>query len=147
MRWLVNGVLWTVRVTEILDDVRILALANELLQPESFDLSNERGSARGFLDSKLRLHYGNQSRGYLMRGDHYDHPLWPGLQPDPPSQTPGVLSQRYWRVSVVTWPQKSGFSEVGSSGPSSLMYQTEWIFPTQLVCNLAVTQGKLPPYS
>ena len=44
----------------------------------------------------------------LKVGDHYDHPLWPGLQPGPPSQTPGGLGQRYWSVSVVTWPPKPG---------------------------------------
>ena len=27
--------------------------------------------------------------------DHNDHPLCPGLQPGPPSQTPGGLGQRY----------------------------------------------------
>ena len=31
----------------------------------------------------------------LMVGDHYGHPLCPGLQPGPPSQTPGGLGQRY----------------------------------------------------
>ena len=46
-------------------------------------------------------------------GVHYDHPLYPGLQPCPPSQTPGGLGQRYWSVSEVTWPPKSGVSEVG----------------------------------
>ena len=30
----------------------------------------------------------------LTVGHHYDHPLCPGLQPGPPSQTPGVLGQR-----------------------------------------------------
>ena len=49
----------------------------------------------------------------LMVGDHYDHPLCPGLQPGPLSQTPGGLGQRYWSVSVVTWPPKPGVSEVG----------------------------------
>ena len=46
-------------------------------------------------------------------GDNYDHPLCPGLQPGPPSQTPGGLGQRYWSVGEVTWPPKSGVSEVG----------------------------------
>ena len=49
----------------------------------------------------------------LMVRDHYDHPLCPGLQPGPPSQTPAGLGQRYWSVSVVTWPQKPGVSAVG----------------------------------
>ena len=40
----------------------------------------------------------------LMVGDHHGHPLCPGLQPGLPSQTPGGLGQRYWSVSVVTWP-------------------------------------------
>ena len=31
----------------------------------------------------------------LMVGDHYDHPLCPGFQPGPPSQTPGGLGQKY----------------------------------------------------
>ena len=30
----------------------------------------------------------------LMVGDHYGHLLCPGLQPGPPSQTPGGLGQR-----------------------------------------------------
>ena len=30
----------------------------------------------------------------LMMGDHYGHLLCPGLQPGPPSQTPGGLGQR-----------------------------------------------------
>ena len=74
------------------------------------------------------LHYGNQSRGYLMGGggeDHYDHPLCPGWQPGPPSQTPGGLGQRYWSVSEVTWPPKSGVSEMGFLGPSSVMIKYE----------------------
>ena len=57
----------------------------------------------------------------LMGVDHYDHPLCPGLQPGPPSQTPGGLGQRYWSVSEVTWPPKMEFRRWGSSGPSSLM--------------------------
>ena len=61
----------------------------------------------------LVQHYRNQSRCYLMGDDHYDHPLCPGLQPGPPSQTPGGLGQRYWSVGEVTWPPKSGVSEVG----------------------------------
>ena len=48
-----------------------------------------------------------------MGEDHYDHLLCPGLQSGPPSQTPGGLGQRYWSVSVVTWPRKSGVSEAG----------------------------------
>ena len=48
-----------------------------------------------------------------MGDGHYDHPLCPGLQSGPPSQTPGGLGQRYWSVSGVTWPPKSGVSEVG----------------------------------
>ena len=63
-------------------------------------------------------HYGNQSRGYLMGEEHYEHPLCPGLQPGPPSQTPGGLGQRYWSVSEVTWPPKSGVSGWGSLEPS-----------------------------
>ena len=59
------------------------------------------------------IQYGNQSWGYLIREDHYDHPLCPGFQPGPLSQTPGGLGQRYWSVSEVTWPPKSGVSEVG----------------------------------
>ena len=53
--------------------------------------------------------------------DHYDHSLCPGSQPGPPSQTPGGLGQRYWSVSVVTWPPKLELRRWGSSGPSSLM--------------------------
>ena len=30
----------------------------------------------------------------LIVGDHYGHLLCPGLQPGPPSQTPGGLGQR-----------------------------------------------------
>ena len=30
----------------------------------------------------------------LIMGDHYGHLLCPGLQPGPPSQTPGGLGQR-----------------------------------------------------
>ena len=53
--------------------------------------------------------------------DRYDRPLWPGLLPGPPSQTPGGLGQRYWSVSAVTWPPKLELRRCGSSGPSSLM--------------------------
>ena len=53
--------------------------------------------------------------------DHYDHPLCPGLQPGPPSQTPGGLGWRCWSVSGVTWPPNLEFRRWGSSGPSSLM--------------------------
>ena len=55
--------------------------------------------------SSPSTHYGNQSRGCLMGGeDPYDHPLCPGLQPGPPSQTPGGLGQNCWSVIEVTWP-------------------------------------------
>ena len=54
--------------------------------------------------------------------DHYDRPLCPGLQPGPPSQTPGGLGHRYWSVSEVTWPPKLELRRWRSSGPSSLMY-------------------------
>ena len=53
--------------------------------------------------------------------DRYDRPLCPGLQPGPPSQTPGGLGQRYWSVSAVTLPPKLELRRSGSSGPSSLM--------------------------
>ena len=58
------------------------------------------------------LHYGNH---------RYDRPLCPGLQPGPPSQTPGGLGQRYWSVSEVTWPPKLELRRWRSSGPSSVM--------------------------
>ena len=52
------------------------------------------------------------------RDDHYDHPLCPGLQPGPPSQTPGGLGQRYWSVSEVMWPPKLVFRRWGGlQGP------------------------------
>ena len=54
--------------------------------------------------------------------NRYDRPLCPGLQPGPPSQTPGGLGQRYWSVSAVTWPPKLELRRWGSSGPSSLMF-------------------------
>ena len=54
-------------------------------------------------------HYGNQSRGFFIVTTR----CVPALQPGPPSQTPGGLGQSYWSVSEVTWPQKSGVSEVG----------------------------------
>ena len=63
--------------------------------------------------TKPLIHYGNQSRGYFNGGRPHDHPLCPGLQPGPPSETPGGLGQRYWSVSMVTWPPKPGVSEVG----------------------------------
>ena len=46
-----------------------------------------------------------------MGGGPCDHPLCPGLQPGPSSQTPESLGQRCWSVSQVT--SKSGVSEVG----------------------------------
>ena len=58
-------------------------------------------------------HYGNQSRGCLMVGRPLRPPACPSLQPGPPSQTPGGVGQRYWSVSRVMWPPKSGVSEVG----------------------------------
>ena len=48
--------------------------------------------------------------------DHYDHPLWPGLQPSPPSQTPGVMGHRCWSVSGVTWPRIWCFGGGGLQG-------------------------------
>ena len=56
---------------------------------------------------------GINPKAILMVGDHYDHPLCPGLQPGPPSQTPGGLGQRFWSVSVVMSPPKPGVSAVG----------------------------------
>ena len=56
--------------------------------------------------------------------DHYDCTLCPGLQPGPPSQTPGGLGQRYWSMSEVTWPPKLELRRWRSSGPSSLMGPT-----------------------
>ena len=53
--------------------------------------------------------------------DRYDRSLCPGLQPGPPSQTPGGLGQRFWSVSAVTWPPKLELRRWRSSGPSSLM--------------------------
>ena len=53
--------------------------------------------------------------------DHYDRPLCPGLQPGPPSQTPGGLGQGYWSVSKVTWPPNLELRRWRSSGPSSRM--------------------------
>ena len=54
--------------------------------------------------------------------DRYDHSLCPGLQPGPPSQTPGGLGQRCWSVSEVTWPPKLELRRWRSSGPSSVMW-------------------------
>ena len=53
--------------------------------------------------------------------NRYDCLLCPGLQPGPPSQTPGGLSQRYWCVSEVTWPPQMELRRWRSSGPSSVM--------------------------
>ena len=53
--------------------------------------------------------------------DRYDRLLCPGLQPGPPSQTPGGLGQRYWCVSEVTWPPQMELRRWRSSGPSSVM--------------------------
>ena len=55
--------------------------------------------------------------------DRYDRLLCPGLQPGPPSQTPGSLGQRYWCVSEVTWLPQMELRRWRSSGPSSVMYQ------------------------
>ena len=61
------------------------------------------------------------------RDDHYDHPLCPGLQPGPPSQTPGGLGQRYWSVSEVMWPPKLVFRRWGGlQGPPA--YATDQWF-------------------
>ena len=64
-----------------------------------------RGNQRVSLQKCANI-TGTNPEAILMVGDHYDHPLCPGLQPGPPSQTPGGLGQRYWSVSVVTWPPK-----------------------------------------
>ena len=53
--------------------------------------------------------------------DCYDRLLCPGLQPGPPSQTPGGLGQRYWSVSEVMWPTQLELRRWRSSGPSSVM--------------------------
>ena len=66
-------------------------------------------------------HYGNQSRGCLMRGG----PLWPPTVPRLAARSsqsnPGGLSRRCWSMSGVTWPLNLEFRRWGSSGPSSLM--------------------------
>ena len=67
-------------------------------------------------------HYGNQSQAILMVGDHHDHPMCRGLQPGPPSQTPGGLGQRYWSVMWSPDHRNLEFLGWGSSGPSSLMH-------------------------
>ena len=59
--------------------------------------------------------------------DRYDRLLCPGLQPGPPSQTPGGLGQGYWSVSAVTWLPKLELRRWRSSGPSSLMNLHFWI--------------------
>ena len=57
----------------------------------------------------------------FKRGDdRYDRLLCTGLQPGPPSETPGGL-EGYWSVSAVTWPPKLELRRWRSSGPSSLM--------------------------
>ena len=60
------------------------------------------------------MHYGNQSQGCLMGKDPYDHPLFPSLQPGPPSQTPargsGPEALKRERGHVTS---KSGVLEVG----------------------------------
>ena len=53
--------------------------------------------------------------------DRYDRLLCPGLQPGPPSQTPGGLGQRYWSVREVTWPPQLELRRWRSSEPSSVM--------------------------
>ena len=53
--------------------------------------------------------------------DRYDRLLCPGLQPGPPSQTPGGLGQRYWTVSEVMWPPQLELRRWRCSGPSSVM--------------------------
>ena len=53
--------------------------------------------------------------------DRYDRLLCPGLQPGPPSQTPGGLGQRYWSVSEVMWPPQLELRRWRSSGSSSVM--------------------------
>ena len=89
---------------------------------------------KGIIRKLSFLITGINPEAILMVGDHYNHPLCPGLQPGPPSQNPWGLGQRYWSVSVVTWPPKPGVSEVGDSGPSSLMIcntqaQASWLNP------------------
>ena len=58
----------------------------------------------------------------------------PGLQPGPPSQTPGGLCQSYWSVSEVTWPPNLELRRRRSSGPSSLMTHETWQLFLLLVC-------------
>ena len=41
-----------------------------------------------------RVITGINPEAILIMGDHYGHLLCPGLQPGPPSQTPGGLGQR-----------------------------------------------------
>ena len=59
---------------------------------------------------KSMSYYGNQSQGYLIGDDHYDHLLCPGLQPGSPSQTPGGLVLKRGRGHVTA---ESGVVEVG----------------------------------
>ena len=68
-----------------------------------------------------RLHCITGINPYAVKwgDDHYDRPLCPGLQPSPPSQTPGGLGQRYWSVSEVTWSPNLELRRWRSSGPSS----------------------------
>ena len=74
-------------------------------------------------------HYGNQSRGYFNGG----RPLWPPAVPRlaarPSQSNPRGLGQRYWSVSVVTWPPKPGVSAVGvfkALQPNGLTYPIAW---------------------
>ena len=71
--------------------------------------------------------------------DRYDRLLCPGLQPGPPSQTPGGLGQRHWSVSEVTWPPQLELRRWRSSGPSSVMYagnsRGTGEFPAQMTSN------------
>ena len=53
--------------------------------------------------------------------DSYDRLLCPGLQPGPPSQTPGGLGQRYWSWAGSHDRGNWSFGGDGLRGPSSLM--------------------------
>ena len=86
----------------------------------STELKNQNDKT-GFELYKVEHITGINPEAILLGVDRYDRALCPGLQPGPPSQTPGGLGQRYWSVSTVTWLPKLELRRSGSSGPSSAM--------------------------
>ena len=98
-----------------------------------------------FLNWNIYVITGINPENVYWGEDHYYHPLCPGLQPGPPSQTPGGLGQRCWSVSEVTWPPNLEFRRWGSLWPS-IQPNDQHVTWSQLVFFFIVSGAEICAY-